>query len=157
MPSAIVGPEASQLDAAEMTDSAPVPVPVPAPAPVQVVVYAKDVERLASFYQCALALAIAEQARTFVVLHGQGFEVAIVAMPEAAAAAIDLPSPPVPLEDTPIKPSFLVPSIEARRGAVTGAGGTLMPPEAAWTWRGQVHLDGVDPEGNVFQLRQPQA
>ena len=155
MPSAIVGPEASQLDAAEMTDSAP--VPVPAPAPVQVVVYAKDVERLASFYQSALALAIAEQARTFVVLHGQGFEVAIVAMPEAAAAAIERRSPPVPLEDTPIKASFLVPSIEARRGAVTGAGGTLMPPEAAWTWRGQVHLDGVDPEGNVFQLRQPQA
>lgn len=155
MPSAIVGPEASQLDAAEMTDSAP--VPVPAPAPVQVVVYAKDVERLASFYQSALALAIAEQARTFVVLHGQGFEVAIVAMPEAAAAAIDLPSPPVPLEDTPIKASFLVPSIEARRGAVTGAGGSLKPPEAAWAWRGQVHLDGVDPEGNVFQLRQPQA
>lgn len=155
MPSAIVGPEASQLDATEMTDSAP--VPVPAPAPVQVVVYAKDVERLASFYQSALALAIAEQARTFVVLHGQGFEVAIVAMPEAAAAAIDLPSPPVPLEDTPIKASFLVPSIEARRGAVTGAGGSLKPPEAAWAWRGQVHLDGVDPEGNVFQLRQPQA
>ena len=138
-----------------MTDSAP--VPVPAPAPVQVVVYAKDVERLASFYQSALALAIAEQARTFVVLHGQGFEVAIVAMPEAAAAAIERRSPPVPLEDTPIKASFLLPSIEARRGAVTGAGGTLMPPEAAWTWRGQVHLDGVDPEGNVFQLRQPQA
>ena len=157
MPSAIVGPEASQLDAAEMTDSAPVPVPVPPPAPVQVVVYAKDVERLASFYQSALALAIAEQARTFVVLHGQGFEVAIVAMPEAAAAAIERRSPPVPLEDTPIKASFLLPSIEARRGAVTGAGGTLMPPEAAWTWRGQVHLDGVDPEGNVFQLRQPQA
>ena len=157
MPSAIVGPEASQLDAAEMTDSAPVPVPVPAPAPVQVVVYAKDVERLASFYQSALALAIAEQARTFVVLHGQGFEVAIVAMPEAAAAAIERRSPPVPLEDTPIKASFLVPSIEARRGAVTGAGGSLKPPEAAWTWRGQVHLDGVDPEGNVFQLRQPQA
>lgn len=155
MPSAIVGPEASQLDAAEMTDSAP--VPVPAPAPVQVVVYAKDVERLASFYQSALALAIAEQARTFVVLHGQGFEVAIVAMPEAAAAAIERRSPPVPLEDTPIKASFLVPSIEARRGAVTGAGGSLKPPEAAWTWRGQVHLDGVDPEGNVFQLRQPQA
>jgi len=155
MPSAIVGPEASQLDATEMTDSAP--VPVPAPAPVQVVVYAKDVERLASFYQSALALAIAEQARTFVVLHGQGFEVAIVAMPEAAAAAIERRSPPVPLEDTPIKASFLLPSIEARRGAVTGAGGTLMPPEAAWTWRGQVHLDGVDPEGNVFRLRQPQA
>ena len=29
MPSAIVGPEASQLDATEMTDSAPVPVPAP--------------------------------------------------------------------------------------------------------------------------------
>lgn len=153
MPSAIVGPAASQLDATEMPDS----VPVPAPAPVQVVVYAKDLQRLASFYQSALALAVAERARTFVVLHGQGFEVAIVAMPEAVAAAIELRSPPVPLEDTPIKASFLVPSIEARRGAVTGAGGTLKPPEAAWAWRGQVHLDGVDPEGNVFQLRQPQA
>lgn len=25
---------------------------------------------------------------------------------------------------------------------------------AAWPWRGHLHLDGWDPEGNVFQLRQ---
>lgn len=153
MPCAIVHRTAAELACPEVTAAAPVPVPVP----VQVVVYAKDLERLASFYQSALALEVAERERAFVVLHGQGFEVAVVAMPEAVAAAIPLRSPPVPREDTPIKVSFLVPSIEACRSVVVGAGGTLKPPEAAWVWRAQVHLDGVDPEGNVFQLRQPQA
>ncbi|MBI3154263.1 MAG: hypothetical protein HYZ20_02545 [Burkholderiales bacterium] len=149
MACAIVQRTAAELACPELTAAAPVPV--------QIVVYAKDLDRLASFYASALGLAVAERSRTFVVLHGEGLEVAIVAMPAEVAAGIPLRSPPVPLEDTPIKVSFLVPSIEACRSVVAGAGGQLKPPEAAWVWRAQVHLDGVDPEGNVFQLRQLQA
>lgn len=30
----------------------------------------------------------------------------------------------------------------------------MQAPESAWVWREQRHLDGLDPEGNVFQLRE---
>ncbi len=48
-----------------------------------------------------------------------------------------------------------VDDVEAVRPVVARLGGGLAAPDAAWSWRGQLHLDGWDPEGNVFQLRQP--
>jgi hypothetical protein len=56
-------------------------------------------------------------------------------------------------EDTAVKASFLVDSFEAVREAAAATGGGLGPLEAAWTWRGSVHLDGHDHEGNVVQFR----
>ncbi len=38
--------------------------------------------------------------------------------------------------------------------SIVRLGGGLAAPGAVWSWRGHVHLDGWDPEGNVFQLRQ---
>ena len=124
------------------------------PVPVHVVVYAKDMDNLGKFYEAALGLSVAERAPSYLILRGPGYELSVVSMPSEVAADIQIRSPPVPLEATPVKASFLVPSIEARRSVIAGAGGYLKPPEAVWDWRGQVHLDGVDPEGNVFQLRQ---
>jgi hypothetical protein len=71
--------------------------------PVQTVIDAKELDRRASFYQCALGQAVAQRWRTFVVLHGHGVEVSIVAMAEEIAAGIPRRSPSVPVEDTPIK------------------------------------------------------
>ena len=41
------------------------------------------------------------------------------------------------------------------RGVIASAGGRLPAERKPWEWRGQVHADAIDPEGNVFQLRQP--
>lgn len=127
------------------------------PVPIHVVVYAKDLENLGHFYERVLGLHVGERARNYILLQGMGYELSIVAMPSETAARIHLQSPPVPLEDTPIKVSVLVPSIEDLRCLIAEAGGSLEPAEEAWAWRGQLHLDGVDPEGNVFQLRQAKA
>jgi predicted enzyme related to lactoylglutathione lyase len=124
------------------------------PVSVHVVVYAGDLEQLGKFYESALGLTVTETDRRYVVLQGHGYELSVVAMPSDLAAAIQLQSPPTPLEETPIKVSFLVPAIEQCRRVIAAAGGYLKPVEAMWEWRGQLHLDGVDPEGNVFQLRQ---
>ncbi len=74
-------------------------------------------------------------------------------MPEAIARGITLAEPPEPREDTPLKTSFLVRSLDALRPVVLAHGGTLKAAGAAWAWRSALHLDGTDPEGNVLQFR----
>ena len=51
--------------------------------------------------------------------------------------------------------AMAVNSLLAIRPSVHSYGGVLRPLESAWVWRHQRHLDGLDPEGNVFQLREP--
>ena len=117
-------------------------------------VYAKDAPRLATFYAEVLRLERVEDGASFVLLGSSGIELAIVQAPPAIAEAIVVTEPPVVREDTPVKLSFLVDDVESIRPVVARLGGGLAAPEAAWSWRGQLHLDGWDPEGNVFQLRQ---
>lgn len=124
------------------------------PPPLTAAIYAKDARRLAAFYAEALGLDRVEEGESFVLLASAGIELAVVQAPPAIAEAIVLSEPPVVREDTPVKPSFLVDDVEAARPVVERQGGGLGAPDASWSWRGQLHLDGWDPEGNVFQLRQ---
>jgi len=118
------------------------------------VVYARDVRRLASFYEEALSLARAEEGPGFVLLASGSLALSIVQVPDAIAASIEIAAPPEVREDTPIKLSFRVADIERVRPAIQRLGGGLKEQGAAWTWRGAKHLDGWDSEGNVIQLRQ---
>lgn len=124
------------------------------PVTLQAVVYAKDLRVLGEFYQTVLGLVVLEEGRGFVLLSGHGYELSVVQIPEAYAAEVVIATPPVPREDTPIKLSFLVPGIAGARQGIASLGGTLQPDSVAWEWRGCRHLDGTDPEGNVFQLRE---
>jgi predicted enzyme related to lactoylglutathione lyase len=121
------------------------------------VIYAKDARRLATFYAEALGLAPFEEGASFILLASSGIELAIVLAPPDIAEMIDVAEPPVVRHDTPIKLSIQVDAIEAVRPVVVRLGGGLTAPETAWTWRNQLHQDGWDPEGNVFQLRQGDA
>jgi predicted enzyme related to lactoylglutathione lyase len=117
-------------------------------------VYAKDARRLAGFYAEVLGLETVEEGASFVLMASAGVELAVVQAPPEIADAIVLADPPALREDTPIKLSFLVEDVERVRPVVARLGGGLAAPEAAWSWRGHLHLDGWDPEGNVVQLRQ---
>lgn len=118
------------------------------------VIYAKDLKRLAKFYESVLMLAREDEEDDFVLLGSQSVELAIVQAPSTLSELINSQSPSWVRSETPIKPSFAVADVEAMRSAIAAAGGDLKAPGAAWTWRGALHLDGWDPEGNVFQLRQ---
>jgi predicted enzyme related to lactoylglutathione lyase len=96
----------------------------------------------------------AKSAADHLALSGRGMVLTLVAIHGGQGAGCQPQQPPVALEDTPLKLSFNVPDIEACRSRVTALGGVLKPLAAAWSWQGARHLDGVDPEGNVFQLRQ---
>lgn len=124
--------------------------------PLSVVLYAQDCERLARFYESVLEIARQEeQPDDFVLLASASIELAIVQAPPAIRDSISIASPPRVRSETPVKISFAVADVEAKRSAVQAAGGFLKPADAAWTWKGALHLDGWDPEGNVFQLYQP--
>ena len=61
--------------------------------------------------------------------------------------------PPVPREDTPFKPTFVVVSLEAVRSAAQATGGHLKPLSGASHFRGHVVIDEWDPEGNILQFK----
>jgi len=120
------------------------------------VLYAKDLDRVAAFYAGVLSLAKIDAARDdFVYLQSEdgSMELTVVAAPAAVADRIIIIDPVVRRETTPVKLSFAVADLVAARQQAGERGGRVDGPGTEWTWRGMVHCDGHDPEGNVFQLR----
>jgi predicted enzyme related to lactoylglutathione lyase len=124
------------------------------PTTIGMVIYAKDVARVAGFYREVLSLGEVVVDEEFVILGAGQVELTIHRVPAHLAASIVVTVPPVVREDTPIKPVFHVADLDALRAVVFASGGGLFPKEAAWEHRGATVLDGCDPEGNRIQFRQ---
>jgi predicted enzyme related to lactoylglutathione lyase len=119
------------------------------------VVYAKDLDRMVTFY-AALGLAVDEARRgDFAVLTGPDLELSVVQIPAHIASRIQLSDPPQPRESTPIKLVFFVSSIDEALVATHSLGGRSKEGSKRWRFRGHAVQDAVDPEGNVYQLREP--
>jgi len=118
------------------------------------VIFAKNKKRVSAFYRATLGFAATEEAPSHDLLVGDGIELVIHAIPRKYATDIQITKPPRVREDTPFKPAFLVPDLDAVRAAAKATGGFLKPLEAAWYIRGNIVLDGWDPEGNVVQFKQ---
>lgn len=119
------------------------------------VVFAKNIGRLADFYSRVAALVVAENEQDHVVLQGEAFQLVVVAIPAHIAARIEIASPPARREDTAVKLAFRVASLAEARTSAAKLGGELNGPESEWLFQGWRVCDGHDPEGNVFQLREP--
>jgi hypothetical protein len=119
-----------------------------------VVIFAKNKKKVSAFYRRTLDLVAIEEAPSHDVLRGHGLEVVVHAIPRKIAAQIQVTQPPQVREDIPIKPTFVVDSLDAVRVAAHATGGFLKPKEGAWYFRGATVLDGHDPEGNVVQFKQ---
>lgn len=117
------------------------------------VVYAKDLDRLARFYAEVVNLEIVHRVEDHVVLESEFFELVIVAIPAATAVRIVISSPPERREATAFKLVFSVPDIAAARTAAAATGGVVDPAAKEWSFQGSRVCDGMDPEGNVIQLR----
>ena len=118
------------------------------------VVFAKNKKRVSAFYQQTLDLDLAETATSHDLLRGHGYEVVVHTIPRKYAASMTITKPPVPRQDSPFKPTFVVVSLKAVRSAAQATGGYLKPDSGAWHFRGHVVIDGWDPEGNVVQFKQ---
>ena len=119
-------------------------------------VYALDLERLVLFYRALLELAVLESAAgdfTTLVSGTGDIEISVVQIPADAAATIELSDPVEVRHAASIKLSFLVRDLAMARSRAEMMGALMQPIDQAWAWRGHLHCDGCDPEGNVFQLR----
>ena len=118
------------------------------------VVYAKNKKRVSAFYQQTLGLEVHESESSHDLLRGHSCEIVVHSIPRKHAAGIKVSKTPEPRDETPFKPTFVVLSLSEVRLAAEATGGYLKPEAAAWHFRGQVLLDGWDPEGNIVQFKQ---
>jgi predicted enzyme related to lactoylglutathione lyase len=118
------------------------------------VLYVKDLDRMQSFYRACFGMNAADCADDYCVLESGSLTLSLVKTPDRIAATIALTEPPLRRQHVPIKLAFAVDSIETVRPLFVELGGLVDPPETQWTFRGGIHCDGVDPEGNVVQLLQ---
>jgi predicted enzyme related to lactoylglutathione lyase len=117
------------------------------PATPAAVLFAADVTLVADFYCAVAGFRVVAREADHTVLAGNGFELVI----HTGAKAPDGPV----RTDAVVKLSLPVESIAAARTAAGGGGGRVLAPDGEWDGPGYRACDGVDPEGNVFQLREP--
>jgi predicted enzyme related to lactoylglutathione lyase len=116
------------------------------------VLYANDITRVANFYAKAIGFSITHTEASHVVLESSIFQLVVHAIPTEIAATIEIATPPIRREDTPIKLGFPVASISATRIAAAKHGGELNAQDREWEFQGRRVCDGHDPEGNVIQV-----
>ncbi len=122
------------------------------PAREGVFVYAKDPQRLAAFYASLLGLRPVHGDAELAVLDGTSIQLIVHAIPPAIAASIRITSPPKRREDTALKFFFTVPSLADARERAPALGGEVLAE--VWNGPGFRVCNAVDPEGNVFQVRE---
>ena len=120
----------------------------------QAVIYARNLARMQPFYQDVFLFHIEHAEPDHVVLTSAQSQLTIVQVPASIASTITISDPPQRRRDVPVKLIFEVKSISVARSAAQTLGGSFDPVEREWTFDGRRVCDGVDPEGNVVQLRQ---
>lgn len=125
---------------------------MPGPAHSGLFIYAKDLGRVAAFYERVLGMSRLTDTEEIVVLESQTVQLVVHAIPPQFASAIEISSPPRPRENTALKFFFTVPNIAALHDAATALGGQVYPDR--WQGPGFSACNACDPEGNIFQLRE---
>lgn len=125
---------------------------MPGPARAGLFIYAKDLERLAAFYEAIAGMARLHQSEELAVLESPDIQLLIHRIPPAIAAGITIQSPPVRREESALKFFFAVPSLAEAGRVAAGLGGEVF--DERWQGPGFVVCNGCDPEGNIFQLRE---
>lgn len=118
------------------------------------VIFAKDYRALARFYRQVAELTETEVHKDYILLEAAGFQLVMHPIPERIAAGITIETPPRPRSNAAIKLFLSVGSMEAARQKAKELGGELYGADKEWNFQGSKRCDGVDPEGNEFQLRE---
>ncbi len=112
----------------------------------QAILFGNDLERLAAFYGGVLGLVVREgsPADGFMRLDAGGCMLALHSLPVPPAE-----DPAPAREDAYLKLTFHADDVEAERARLVALGVRMRTP---WRFGGIVGCEGLDPEGNVFQI-----
>jgi predicted enzyme related to lactoylglutathione lyase len=118
-----------------------------------VMIFCKDVPKLARFYETAFDLTPEPSSDPdFQILRSRvGAGIALHALPSEIADTIEIKDPPFFREETCLKICFEVGDLDAARQKLVGAGGQAKAP---WQWQGTRFCECADTEGNVIQIFQ---
>ena len=114
-------------------------------------IYVKDFPRMRQFYSEMLGSQPVnrESTDTWAEFETGDARFALHAIPSEIANEIKISAPPQPREKSPVKLVFEVLNVEAERTKLQSRGVTMIRrPWGSW--------EGVDPEGNIFGLVDPE-
>ena len=123
-----------------------------APARAGLFIYAKDLANLAGFYEKLLGLARVRSTEEMVILSSQDLQIIVHAMPGDVARETDISSPPAIRDNAAFKFFYTVPSLSEAQAVAGSLGGQVLSEQ--WRGPGFIVRNAVDPEGNIFQLRE---
>lgn len=108
-------------------------------------IFVKDLPRMTRFYREAFGFTLIAQRST---AEWSEFDsgLALHAAPATIAAALLITDPPRVRSETPIKLVFAVDDVLLARAQLVAHGAVMQEPRSGGA------CDGVDPEGNVFQI-----
>lgn len=122
------------------------------PARAGLFVYAKDSEGIATFYESVAGMTRLHMSDELIVLQSPDIQLLVHKIPETMAKDIVISSPPEKREKTALKFFFTVPSLAKARTIASRLGGDVFNEN--WCGPGFVVCNAIDPEGNVFQVRE---
>ena len=125
---------------------------MPGPARAGALLYAKNVERLAAFYEILLPMTPIHVAADLIVLESPDFQLVVHAMPPDRASQVVVTSPPLRREQSALRLFFTVPRLQDARATAARLGGAVF--SEMWHGPGFRVCNASDPEGNLFQLRE---
>jgi catechol 2,3-dioxygenase-like lactoylglutathione lyase family enzyme len=118
------------------------------------VLFATDLDRVATFYSVVLGLAEEGRDDDHIRLESPGFQLVVHRIPRERAPAGDISAPPARRSTASFKPVFFVPDLSHLRSVAEPLGGLIEPADKEWSFNGVTVCDGLDPEGNVVQFRE---
>ena len=125
---------------------------MPGPAAAGVLIYAKDFQSLASFYERVLGMQRLHEDEHIIVLESAALQLVIHALPAEIAARVKIGTPPQRRADVALKFFVTVPAIADAESAAQALGGQVF--DERWQGPGFAACNAMDREGNVFQLRE---
>ena len=128
---------------------------MPGPARTGVLIYAKKLEAVSSFYEQVLGARVLHADSEHRVLQSADVQLIIHAIPPQYGSSIVIEVPPVPRETQAIKPFFTVESLAAAQRIAEQCGGVVWGP--VWPGPGIRVRNVCDPEGNIVHLRESAA
>lgn len=125
---------------------------MPGPAAAGVLIYAKDFQSLAGFYERVLGMRRLHEDAHVIVLESAALQLVIHALPAEIAARVKIGTPPQRRADVALKFFVTVPAIADAESAAQALGGQVF--DERWQGPGFAACNAMDKEGNVFQLRE---